>query len=242
MTTRTDIHRPSAIVPEDYEYVALEYQRCDGASAVEAVLYHRKVIQRHMERTGGTYAHHEHGGNCHVCGASAVYTVLYYHAKSNSYIRTGQDCAQKLDMSCGDVNAFRRAIQDAREAQAGKKKAVAILGDLGLSAAWDIYCEPFPIHADDCKARGVDAHGDDNGVNNPCTCDLSARGDRFNRWEESTIRDIVGKLVKYGSISEKQSGFVRNLLDKIVARPIVEARRQAEREAAADCPSGRVVI
>ena len=46
--------------------------------------------------------------------------------------------------------------------------------------------------------------------------------------------------MKYGSISEKQSQFVASLLRKIVERPIVEAQRQAENDAAGPVPSGRV--
>ena len=50
-----------------------------------------------------------------------------------------------------------------------------------------------------------------------------------HRWEENTISDIVGKLVKYGSISEKQQAFIGTLLAKIAARPVIDAARAAER-------------
>ena len=47
---------------------------------------------------------------------------------------------------------------------------------------------------------------------------------RGYRYEEATICDIVIKLIKYGSISEAQTGFVRKLLGQIDAR----AQRQAD--------------
>lgn len=124
---------------------------------------------------------------------------------------TGQDCAEKLDMSCGDWNRFRKTISNHLEAQAGKKKAAAVLALKGLSKAWDIY---------------------------------SATGDARNnyRWEEVTISDIVSKLVKYGSISDKQVAFIEKLLAKIPQREIVAAQRETEKAAAADCPTGRVEI
>lgn len=56
------------------------------------------------------------------------------------------------------------------------------------------------------------------------------------QFEEITIRDIVGKLVTYGNISEKQTNFVRNLLDKIERRAEIAAQRAAEAEAAAPVP------
>src|SRR5215469_17049189 len=105
--TRTDIHRPSAIVPDDYEFVAFEHIKIESFGECEYVLQQRRLIQQHMERTGATYSAHEHGGNCMICGnVMATYTILFYHAKTNSYVRAGQDCAQKLEMSYGDFNKF----------------------------------------------------------------------------------------------------------------------------------------
>ena len=134
---RTDIHRPSAIIPEDYSFVAFDYIRLEMGDILQncAMLQEARAIKKaHMDRTGGKYSQHEHGGSCHVCGASAIYTVTFYHEKTNSYIKTGQDCAEKLEMSFSDkgMNLFRNAIADARHAVAGKKKAQVILADAGM--------------------------------------------------------------------------------------------------------------
>jgi hypothetical protein len=50
---------------------------------------------------------------------------------------------------------------------------------------------------------------------------------------------MVDKLVKYGSISDKQERFLASLLDQIEHANEHAARRQAEHDAAQDCPSGR---
>lgn len=137
---RTDVHRPSAIVPEDYVFVALEYEKCDSMEAVYSIQHNREILKKHREATGATYSRHEHGGNCHICGAHCIYTAIFHHLPTNTYIRTGFDCAEKLDM--GDERAFRgfkKSIDDARERMAGKAKAEAILVDMGLSQAWEIY-------------------------------------------------------------------------------------------------------
>lgn len=55
-------------------------------------------------------------------------------------------------------------------------------------------------------------------------------------YEENTVRDIVGKLVKYGSVSDKQLAFVGALLKRIEDRPAREAREKAAYEAAAPVP------
>lgn len=60
--------------------------------------------------------------------------------------------------------------------------------------------------------------------------------------EELTIRDIVGKLVKYGSISDKARNYLKTMLAKIATRPEREAAQLAQKEAAAPCPTGRVQI
>lgn len=205
---RNDIHRPSAIKPEEYDFVCLLVPAAPDLESIKAVMAERDILKRHQEATGATWSHHEHGGTCHVCGANAIYMAVYHHRSTNQYIKTGFDCAQKMDMACPGMNQFRRAIADAREAQAGKKKAIAILADYDLMQAWEIYNDPTPS----------------------------------GQFEERTICDIVGKLIRYGSISDKQVSFVIKLIAKILDRPIIAAQRQAEKDAAGPVPTGRVTL
>lgn len=205
---RTDIHRPSVIQPEDYEFVGLETQKVEGMSDVYAVIAERERINAHMERTGGKRSGHEHGGNCHVCGAHCVYTALFYHQKTNTYIRTGMDCAEKL-WQCDAIRfrVFRDAIRAAQEHLAGKRKAEGVLIQAGLERAWQIANLPSP---------------------------------GSNPWAYNTLCDIVRKLIRYGSISERQIGFLKSLVEKIDKSDEVQAKREMEREAAEDAPEGRV--
>ena len=138
--TRTDEHRPSVINPDEYEFVAFDHIKIEHFGDCIYIRDQRRTIADHMKRTGGTWSKHEHGGNCGVCGnANAIYTSLFYHAPSNSYVRVGENCANKLDMSAGDWNAFRRSVHNALEALAGKKKAAALLTVEGLEECWTIY-------------------------------------------------------------------------------------------------------
>ena len=202
---RTDIHRPSAIEPLDYEFVGFDYlgNRADPTT----IMAERAAIHAHMARTGGRYSQHAHGGSCHICGASALYTALHYHAKSNTYVRTGLDCADKL--GCGDAEAFRVKIERAIEAYAGKRKAQATLEAEGIAKAWTIYTTPVT--------------------------------GRDTTYEERTIADIVFKLVRYGSISDKAMGYLKALVDKVDRAVEIAAeriaRRAAEDAAAAPVPT-----
>jgi len=60
--------------------------------------------------------------------------------------------------------------------------------------------------------------------------------------DETTVRDIVDRLVRYGSLSPKQVSFLASLLNRIAERPAREAARAAEAALAADCPTGRMEV
>ncbi len=207
---RTDEHRPSAISPDDYQYVAMELVRIDGLGDCLFLQTQRERIRAHMARTGGTYAGHEHGGNCMVCGSvNAVYTALFYHEKSNTYVRMGTDCAMKCEMGgTAQMNAFIRAAKDARKAARGKKKAKALLSDAGLEAAWQLADTPDAERAD-------------------------------WKYEECTIADIVGTSIRNGRLSEPQVKFLRSLFERIGKRAQIEAKRAEENAKAEPVPEGR---
>ena len=62
-------------------------------------------------------------------------------------------------------------------------------------------------------------------------------------YEESTISDMVHKLVRYGSLSDKQLSFMGKLIARIDERAEIEAQRAAEAAAAAPIPAeGRMDV
>lgn len=214
MFARTDIHRPSAIIPADYGFVAFDYIGPESAD-LSFIERDRRTFRVHAEQTGGKFSGHEHGGSCHVCGAHALYTAIFYHAKTNSYIRTGEDCAEKVALGNPALfKAFRERVRVGVEAAAGKRKAQRVLADGGLTRAWEIYMSPDTV----CVEAGR------------------------VRYEENTICDIVAKLVRFGSISAKAIEFLRALLVRLDERAVREAARAAETAAAAPVPvtAGRV--
>lgn len=213
---RIDIHAPSKIIPADYEYVAQEHAKSEGFGDAGFMMHERKVFLLHKEKTGGDWSTHAHGGNCMVCGSvNAIYTVIYYHAPTNTYIRTGQDCAEKFDTEHADAfKVFREAAKAAIHAKAGKAKAQGLLAAKGLSDAWAVYLEP---------RKGLPE-------NKPTP------------YEEATITNMIGKLVQYGSLSDKQYAFISVLLQKIINRAAEQIKRDAEKALAKDCPEGRIII
>ena len=212
--TRTDEHRPSVINPEEYDFVAHWMLKIEDFGSAAVILAEREALKNHMEQTGGNWAGHAHGGNCMVCGSvNAVWTNVFYHERSNSYVRVGADCSEKLWNSDFGMNSFRAVGENVREAQAGKRKAQALLADRGLELAWAVATDETP--------EGRDAR---------------------NQYEERTITDIVGKLIQYGSLSDKQFSFLAGLVDRIANRAAIQAERAAEAAQAADAPAGRLTV
>jgi hypothetical protein len=67
--------------------------------------------------------------------------------------------------------------------------------------------------------------------------DIYMASDRTDEYEERTIRDIISKLVRYGSISDKQVEFLRKLLGQIATREERARQRAAEEAAALPIPA-----
>lgn len=234
MSSRNDIHCPSRIIPADYKFVGITTSRNARLLYIPAVRQMSARIDTHMGQTKGAMSTHEHGGNCMVCGARCLYMAVYHHEKSNEYIATGMDCAEK--MGIGDEREFRifhDIIDAARHHAAGKRKAQGVLQEKGMSAAWTIFMKVSELPAMEsqfCKdlndetTRLIFADWlDDQGEN--ARAELLRRNNyvpsnhtqTFPR-SEQTIADIIGKLVKYGSISTAQERYVRNLLTSIEQR------------------------
>jgi len=217
VANRQDVHKPSAINPEDYEYVALEHVKIEGLGDCEYAMAERRALTAHMNRTGGKWSGHAHGGNCMICGAWMIYSVAFYHRPTNTYVRTGHQCAEKLEWS--DPNAFKAyktACKAALANRAGQAKAEQVLRDQGLSeTAWTIY-----------KAWTLETDMGDFQLNR----------------NYRTISDIVAKLVKWGSVSEKAMAYLKRLTEEVDNWEEIQAKKEASKALIPDVPEGRQVM
>jgi len=149
--TRIDPHRPSAINSDEYEFVGCDCLPSDESQRLQE---ERRLIREHMHRTGGGYSRHEHGGVCHICGnANAIWTTIWHHRPTNTYIRVGSNCAEKMEFETAEsfnrMKRLRASVADARKAVAGRRKAEALLQDVDLAEAW-------AIHNGDAQGREED--------------------------------------------------------------------------------------
>lgn len=218
MAARKDIHRPSAIKPEEYEFVAHDYYGPDNMGM--SLAGERQMFRAHMAKSGGKFSGHDHAGSCHVCGAGAMFVAKFWHKPSNVYIVTGEDCARKMEMgSPAAFKRFRDKIAGEREAIAGKKKAKGILEEAGLIAAWELF------ENDSAKRKAFSAAhkewrdaGDEDSP--------APKSPEYSR-DESVALDIVSRLVKWGSISDKAAAYLAKLLDQIERAPEIAAEKAA---------------
>ena len=233
MAPRKDVHRPAAIEPADYQFVAFDYLPSSPGDIGQAMFLaeERRRKRDHMEKSGGHYSQHEHGGLCHICGSvNAIYSASFYHAKSNSYIKAGLDCAQKLE--CSGIEAFRKNVKKAKEAAAGKRKAAAILAEKGLGKAWEMYEADVAYRkafAAENKAWH-EANPDPEMISDKSGYGMIAVGaPKFKECsrDELTALDIVGRLIKWGNISDKAADFLGQLLERIEKAPEVAAAKAA---------------
>jgi hypothetical protein len=147
-----------------------------------------------------------------------------------------------------DWNLFRASLKSAEEFRTGKKKAQATLDAAGLSDAWPIYLAGFPSKPG-LEYPKSSTSADDWTMEAQKAADEAAHGFyqekaafERERKEEIAIFDIVTKLIKYGSVSENTLKYVGTCLARIPKRAEILAARAAEKEAAAPCPAGRVVV
>jgi hypothetical protein len=229
---RNDIHSPSNIIPEDYVFVAFGCIKIEGdPSAVFAAQQARLDLDNHMARTGGTWSSHAHGGVCHICGAHAIYTIIFWHEKTNTYIRTGNDCADKLSYSESYFNAFQHEIRAANKLAKGKKAAIAAWNEAGLTRGLGIAQE----------FRNLP------GIFEPSVLATAEQREAYRlrerRWQYGEkIASMLATTELHGVLSPKRISAITFLTDKHNRWEQIQAEFEAAHEKADACPTGRVTV
>lgn len=220
-----------------------------------------------MKITGGKFSDHEHGGSCMVCGAWMIDYAIFHHTPSNTYIRTGCDCADHIES--GHSAAFNRQAQMRRAAKARTKNvevATAILEDAGILG----YVETMFANDNLKEVIGFDVQNPHEPVwdGSDVTYDPCQDYDReaATRFQMShlfgevaaqtlplntlwfydgkfyTLVEMVRNLVKYGKWSDKQVAFARRLVEELTSINETVIKQQMEREAMTPAPEGRLQV
>ena len=200
---RTDLHRPSKINPDDYSLHNHNY--LGGDPEVEfCYIEERKRLYAYLNE-GHQFEAGSGKGTCQCCGAHAHYVADFIYLPTGNIVRLGHQCADKMHI--GDPHAFRtwrKRAADIRKRKAGKAKAKLLLKeDYGLKGLM-IFVDKEISKGDVVTYKESLGFTDENGLFQ------NKINDKVN-----IIFDMVGNLVKYGSLSENQIKFLKSLWKEV---------------------------
>lgn len=102
---RNDIHRMSQIDPSEYEYVGYINYKADPNELrfIEETLGDigcddSNEIDNHIKNTGGEFFDGKYNGHCTACGTRISHAFVFYHADTNTYIKVGETCGEKMEI------------------------------------------------------------------------------------------------------------------------------------------------
>jgi len=110
---RTDVHSPTNLVTEDYEYAYSYDAHPDSMNAafVQAVL-------NPLLADGWRFAENPSNGGCYHCGAHIRYIAVLKHIPTHTLIKVGETCLEnRFDRATADFHALRKQAKLDREKQ-----------------------------------------------------------------------------------------------------------------------------
>lgn len=230
-TTRTDVHRPVALVTEDYTYVGTFDNHppepplggsLDGY--IEAMAWWREHSLPMMKLAeSGSLGAERGSSQCHHCGAAIRYGATLRHV-SGDHIAVGETCLDnRFERATADFQAARKAAELDREKQR-IRKAVAAFAEANPDLAF------MTLHPTIAQLRNTANDGRHFEVYN------AGAGTSI---DNCFVADVARKLVNYGDLSQRQIDAVR----RSIARDAEKAAK-AKTDPEPSCPvvEGRIVV
>jgi hypothetical protein len=112
--TRTDIHRPSALITEDYDFFGCGYFGSQGEPGFSPL---STPLGKELLDEGWRFGENESAGSCYHCGAHLKYYALLLHQPSHTIIRVGETCLDnRFERSSVEFHALRKQASLDRQA------------------------------------------------------------------------------------------------------------------------------
>jgi len=213
---RTDVHAPTHLITEDYEY----WGSYDGDETAEFNSFTgrfeetQKVrIMRFARERGLKFAqtHGHDGDQCDHCGAYLRYVGVLQHRQSRELVKVGETClSNRFEKATVAFQAMRKQAELDRE-----KMRIKTAREEFFTANPDIR-----IVYDRFVTLGK------NG------------GFADTEFEDTFLQDLMRKLQNYGTLSEKQLPWVSKCISRWVDRKLAEKARDEEKASVADVEEG----
>jgi len=248
--TRTDEHRPSAIRPEDYDYV-ISYDTqppiftpplgvvTPEVQAMAAAIHERWFEQFEQQVLNPLRASeatvYGSPNKCDHCGANLRYGNLWRHRPTGGVIVTGNICAEETmsvpDRARLEQKRLREAAASARMREADSKYARE-----QREVAERRYPEAVAIlNAALTEIASVRAHNEQIPPGNPNEREIEIN---------YIVHDIAERFGRKGYLSEKQAALVLRLTQQEQERDERKAR-ESEQVASGEielCPTGKITV
>lgn len=252
---RTDPHRPGAIMPPDYKYV-LSFGRMPPSAPGQPPVRYNVDLALKMWKEEKFFRIRSGIFTCVICGAHYDHGDIWLHVPTGEHITLGHDCADKYGMH-SNRNAWRawHRQQTKLRAQAAKEKkykmaALRFLDERPeLKAVFDSLPpkpEPRPVHEPDERHQGplscFDAGCPVCSFLDPVEQAVVGRDGAFLVSEPRQVlilREMLGKLNHYGSMSDRAVEFALKLAQELEAAKNAPPR---EEEKHVPAPEGRVQV
>jgi hypothetical protein len=206
MSTRTDVHAPSNLVTEDYEFVACGYFGTAGEPGYSPLASDEG---RHLIDEGWAFGENHSAGGCYHCGARIKYYAILKHLPSHTLVRVGEQCLDnRFDRSTAEFHQLRKQAQLDREQQRIKNERLAwfaIDPDREVAFGW-------------AMTKVQDGHYGYEGMRHSFVSKINRYGSTSDKFVKAIMRDMVRTEAR-----EEQRAVEQEQL-----MPVVEGRGQIE--------------
>lgn len=139
-TTRTDAHRPTELITEDYEYLETYDARVGERIPFGAIPAHVLYLMKRLAVLRGLVESSPLAerslDQCHHCGAHIRYGAVLKHIPTGQYIAVGETCLDnRFERTTADFQQLRKSAQLDREAMR-IRTAVAAFVEAHPTLAW----------------------------------------------------------------------------------------------------------
>jgi hypothetical protein len=201
-TKRTDVHRPSQLITEDYEFIGCSPHwvcrgdRGDGEIEWDDVNdFGLSDEQQDYVDNNMFDGNAKNGRGCDCCGSKPRAVAYYKHIPTGEVITVGLICSEKIQ-----AGAWEEGHRQALTVIAERKRAIK-------------------------KAEGESFIDSNSGLRSV-----------LESGKHEILDDMLGKVHKYGSLSEKQVAFAFRLFAQCIEREEEKARLLAKLDGATlDC-------